>query len=142
MESPRPLSVTLIAIAQFLISILSLGAGMILVLIVTGQIQVLTSDVTVFPLPLKALVGLGLVISTLGLAASIGLWQLKRWGWILSLVFQGLCILNNAVGIVAGQPHRHILVRQPLHSPNCGPLSTLRAVAIFPHLVRGCLKRR
>jgi hypothetical protein len=104
MESPRPLSVTLIAIAQFVISVLSLGAGMVLVLIVTGQIQVLTTDTTVFPLPLKALVGLGLVISVLGLAASIGLWQLKRWGWVISLVFQGLCILNNAVGIIAGQP--------------------------------------
>lgn len=104
MESPRPFGVTLIAIAQFLISILSLGAGIVLVLIVTGQIQVLTSDVTVFPLPLKALVGLGLLISALGLAASVGLWQLKRWGWITSLLFQGLCILNNAVGIVAGQP--------------------------------------
>ncbi len=104
MESPRPLGITLIAIAQFLISILSLGAGVILVLIVTGQLQVMTNDVTVFPLPLKALVGLGLAISSLGLAASVGLWQMQPWGWIISLVFQGLCILNNAVGVVAGQP--------------------------------------
>ncbi|NJN22471.1 MAG: hypothetical protein HC812_16450 [Leptolyngbya sp. RL_3_1] len=104
MEPHRPLSITVIAIAQLVISTLSLVAGLILVLIVTGQIQVLTSDVTVFPLPLKALVGLGLAISVLGLTASVGLWQMQRWGWIVSLVFQGLCILNNAVGVVAGQP--------------------------------------
>ena len=104
MEPARPLTLTVIAIAQWVISILSLGAGIILVLIVTGQIPGLTSDLTVFPFPLKVLVGLGLVISTLGLGASVGLWQMQRWGWILSLVFQGLCILNNAVGVVAGQP--------------------------------------
>lgn len=99
----RSLGTTLIALAQFTISLLSLASGVLLLLLLTGQIHVLSADLTRLSPFFKALVISGFLISLLGLVASIGLWQLRRWGWIGSLLFQSLCLLNNALALLGGQ---------------------------------------
>ena len=100
----RPLSITLVAIAQLIVSSLSLVSGIFLMLLVTGVLQVFSQDLTGLSLYLKGLVALGFAISLWGLIATYGLWTLKRWGWIGSLLFQGLCIANNGLALLAGQP--------------------------------------
>lgn len=100
----RNLSILIISIVQLLVSSLSLLAGVFLVLLMTGIVQVLSNDLTGLPSYLKGLVVLGLAISLWGLIVTYGLWTLKRWGWLGSLMFQGLCILNNGLALLAGQP--------------------------------------
>ncbi|MEM0981589.1 MAG: hypothetical protein AAGH78_15115 [Cyanobacteria bacterium P01_H01_bin.58] len=89
--------------AQFLVSSLSLLSGIFLMLLMTGTVQVLSNDLTGLPNYLKGLVLLGLVISLLGLIVTYGLWALKPWGWLGSLLFQGLCVVNNGLALLAGQ---------------------------------------
>jgi hypothetical protein len=100
----RSLGIALIAIVQFIISGLSVVSGLVLLLLITGRLQILSTDLTNLPLYLKGLTLLGLVISLLGVIVSYGLWRLRRWGWIGSLIFQGLCIANNSIVVIAGQP--------------------------------------
>lgn len=100
----RPLSLTIIAIAQFIIAALSLAGGILLLLLLTGQIPVNTDELSEIPTYLQGLVVVGLAISGLGLVAAYGLWRLKRWGWIASLVFHNLCLLNNVLAVLTGQP--------------------------------------
>ncbi|NER81609.1 MAG: hypothetical protein F6K42_19000 [Leptolyngbya sp. SIO1D8] len=97
------LSIRIVAIAQFVVSGLSLVTGVLLGLLASGQLHIFSQDLTSMPLYLKGLIVLGLAISLLGLIASYGLWTLKRWGWVGSLLFQGLCIANNGLALLAGQ---------------------------------------
>jgi hypothetical protein len=100
----RSLSITLVALAQLGISTLSLVSGSVLILLMTGQIEIFSADLTHLPDYFKALVIFGLIVSVLGIVAAYGLWQLQRWGWMASLVFQGLCILNNVLILLGGRP--------------------------------------
>jgi hypothetical protein len=100
----RSLSITLVAIAQFGISALSLVSGITLVLLMTGQLEIFSADLAQLSDYYKGLVFFGLLISLLGMASSIGLWRLQRWGWYGSLLFQGLCILNNVLIVLGGRP--------------------------------------
>jgi hypothetical protein len=99
----RSLSVTILAILQGLISFASFGSGLFLLLLISGAIQVWSHDLVGLSLYLKGLVVLGLAISLFGLVVTYGLWTLKFWGWTGSLIFQGLCIVNNGLAILAGQ---------------------------------------
>jgi hypothetical protein len=45
---------------------------------------------------------LGVVLGVIGIAAAIGLWQLRRWGMILTVVISVLNLLSSAPGVVAG----------------------------------------
>ncbi len=92
----------LIAIAQFLVSSLSLVSGIFLLLLMTGTLQVFSQDLTSLALPFKGLIVLGFAISLLGLVVTYGFWTLKRWGWLGSLLFQGFCIANNGLGLLIG----------------------------------------
>ena len=100
----RSLSITLVALAQLGISTLSLVSGVLLILLMTGQIDVFSADLTQLPGYFKGLVVFGLLVSVWGIVAAIGLWRLQRWGWLGSLVFQGLCILNNLLIVLGGRP--------------------------------------
>ena len=42
----------------------------------------------------------GLVLGIAGLVAAVGLWQQKRWAWILAIVVAGLSVLLAAPGLV------------------------------------------
>jgi len=99
----RSLSITFIAIIQGLTSLSSLVSGIFLVLLITGTVQVFSQDLQNLSLSLKGLVAVGLAISLYGLAVTYGLWQLKPWGWIGSIIFQVLCIANNGLALLAGQ---------------------------------------
>lgn len=105
MVSPpkRPWSLVAIALFQGLISGLSLVSGLLLLLLVTGYLQVLGQDLTRFPWTLKGLVGLGTVISLEGAIATVGLWQLRPWGWLGSVLFHLLCVVNTGLTLAAGQ---------------------------------------
>lgn len=99
----RSLSIILIAIIQGLTSFLSLASGIFLVLLMTGTVQVFSQDLQSLALPLKGLVAVGFAISLYGLVVTYGFWQLKPWGWMGSIIFQGLCIANNGLALLAGQ---------------------------------------
>ena len=100
----RSLSITLVALAQFGISALSLVSGVTLILLMTGQLEIFSADLTQLSDYFKGLVIFGLLVSLWGIVASIGLWRLQRWGWLGSLGFQGLCILNNVLILLGGRP--------------------------------------
>jgi hypothetical protein len=100
----RNLSIILITIAQFGISTLSMVSGILLVLLMTGRLAVFSADLTQLSGYFKGLVIFGLFVSLWGMASSIGLWRLKRWGWSGSILFQGLCILNNMLIFLGGRP--------------------------------------
>lgn len=99
----RTLGISLIALIQFFVSGLSLASGVLLILLMVGQLEIFSADLTRLSLFFKGLVISGWLISLLGVVASIGLWQLKRWGWVGSLLFQGLCLLNNGLAVLGGQ---------------------------------------
>jgi hypothetical protein len=100
----RNLSITLVSLAQLGISVLSLISGTLLLLLMTGQVELFSADLTQLSTYFKGLVVLGLFISTLGIISAVGLWRLQKWGWVGSLVFQGLCILNNILILLGGRP--------------------------------------
>lgn len=100
---PRPASLYIIAIVQLIISSLSILAGIVLLLLITGTMQIFSHDLTALPGYLQGLVVLGLLMSVGGVVATYGLWHRQRWGWIGSLLFQILCIINNGLAIAAGQ---------------------------------------
>lgn len=100
----RPWFLTVIALLQGIISGLSVVSGVLLILLMTGQVQFFSHDLTQFSTSLKALIVLGLAISLEGAIATVGLWQLRPWGWFSSLGFHTLCIVNTGLTLAAGQP--------------------------------------
>ncbi|MEM6713729.1 MAG: hypothetical protein AAGD09_10185 [Cyanobacteria bacterium P01_F01_bin.56] len=99
----RSLTIILITLIQGFISLLGLVSGVLLVLLITGAVQVFSQDLQNLSLSLKGLVAVGLAISLFGLAVTYGFWQLKPWGWTGSIIFQIMCIANNGLGLLAGQ---------------------------------------
>lgn len=99
----RSVSIILITLVQGLISLTSLASGIFLVLLMTGTVEVLSRDLSDIPGYLKGLIAFGLAISLFGVVVTYGLWQLKRWGWLGSLIFQVMCIVNNGLAVIAGQ---------------------------------------
>jgi len=100
---PRSLTIILLAIVQGGVSLLGLVSGIFLVLLMTGAVQLLSQDLQSLTLPLKGLVAVGLAISVFGLVVTYGLWKLKPWGWMGSILFQILCIANNGLTLLVGQ---------------------------------------
>jgi hypothetical protein len=99
----RPISILAITLVQSFVSLTSLASGIILLLLTTGRVRFLSQDLSNIPLYLKGLIGLGMAISLWGVVVTYGLWQLKRWGWLGSLMFQLMCVVNNGLAVVAGQ---------------------------------------
>ncbi|HEY9736559.1 MAG TPA: hypothetical protein V6D06_09760 [Trichocoleus sp.] len=99
----RSAGLLLIALVQLFISGLSLVSGVVLILLLAGQIELFSADLTRLSPFFKALVVSGFLISLVGVVSSIGLWLLKPWAWVGSLVFQSLCLLNNGLAVLAGQ---------------------------------------
>jgi len=87
----RPVGVTLLAVWSLVVgvSILALAAFAVYAL---RQIPRVFEAFLAFPDALVAVAGL---VAALQFAAAIGLWSLRRWGWVLSL---GL----SFAGVVAG----------------------------------------
>jgi hypothetical protein len=104
LKAPRPWFLTVIALFQGIISGLSVVSGVLLILLMTGQVHLFSHDLTQFSAALKALIVLGLAISLEGAIATVGLWQLRSWGWFGSLGFHALCMVNTGLTLAAGQP--------------------------------------
>jgi uncharacterized membrane protein len=100
---PRSLTIILLAIVQGGVSLLGCVSGIVLVLLMTGAVQVMSQDLRTLTLPLKGLVALGLAISLFGLVVTYGLWRLQPWGWTGSLIFQVMCIANNGLTLLIRQ---------------------------------------
>jgi uncharacterized membrane protein (UPF0136 family) len=45
---------------------------------------------------------LGVVLGVIGIVAAVALWQLRRWGMILTVIISIVNLLSSAPGIVAG----------------------------------------
>ena len=103
-KAQRPWFLTVIALFQGIISGLSVVSGVLLMLLMTGQVQLFSHDLTQLSMALKVLIVLGLVISLEGAIATVGLWQLRSWGWFGSLGFHALCIVNTGLTLAVGQP--------------------------------------
>lgn len=96
-------AVLTLALVQGFISAISLVSGIFLVLLMTGYAQIFSADLTHLSGYFQGLILSGLGISLVGMAATYGLWQMQRWGWIASVLFQLLCLLNNGLALLGGQ---------------------------------------
>jgi hypothetical protein len=45
---------------------------------------------------------LGVILGIVGIAAAVGLWQMRKWGMILTVVVSALNLLSAAPGIAFG----------------------------------------
>lgn len=50
----------------------------------------------------KLVIVLGIILGVVGIPAAIGLWQLRKWGMILTVAVTTLNLLSAAPGVVAG----------------------------------------
>lgn len=99
MALSRPTGVTILAVLQLITSILSVIAGLTALLAREAISKQLSTGSTAPPelaagLPLW----LGwflLLTGVLGLVLAWGLFTLKGWAWLLTLIFQGLNVLSN-----------------------------------------------
>ncbi|MCJ2543919.1 hypothetical protein [Thermostichus vulcanus] len=104
----RPASVTLIALMQVLFAGLTLLVSLIGVMAgaVVGGLAASGGD-TLFGIVLGSLVAfiflLSLAYGFLGIVFSVGLLQLRGWGWLGSLVMQALGLGFGLLQLLAGE---------------------------------------
>ncbi|MEN9231971.1 MAG: hypothetical protein Q6L68_13790 [Thermostichus sp. DG02_5_bins_236] len=110
----RPTSVTLIALIQILFAGLTLLVSLfgVMVAAVVGGLAASGGD-TLFGIVLGSLVGfiflLSLAYGFLGIVFSVGLLQLRGWGWLGSLVIQALGLGFGLLQLLAGAGSSPIL---------------------------------
>jgi hypothetical protein len=78
----RPLGVTIIAILNIIVGIITISGGILLLA-----------------------VGIGIVLIIIGIANLVmayGLWRGKGWAWTITLILSGIGIISNAVSIATG----------------------------------------
>ncbi len=102
----RPTGVTILAILNFL------GAGLYALLAVlffligaggaaSGMMSEMGGGAAAFLLGLGAAVGVILLIfAAIGLAIGIGLWKLRNWARIVTIVLVGLSLLLGVIGLL------------------------------------------
>jgi hypothetical protein len=92
-HSRRPIGVTLIAIVQ-LVNALTLGI----------ELAVLEEDPAT-PYTVAGDPGLGAVaFIVLGLASSFGLWTLRRWAWVTTMLWAGFVLLASLLAYFRDEP--------------------------------------
>jgi len=101
--TPSPVGLKIMALLQGALAALCLVSGLVLTLLMTGQLTLFSANLVHLAPYFKALVISGLGISGLGAAGAVGLWQCQRWGWWASVGFHSLCLLNNALALAGGQ---------------------------------------
>ncbi len=137
----RPVGVTIIAVLQLLQSLLGLLVGLGILLfkdafvkafIQNSQIQQSSQQVPPEALQLGLNIGGGVAIlgALIGLLLAYGLFALKGWAWIITLIFSILGILGNLMTAINGQGNRGIAVVQLV----------INAVIIY-YLLRSEVKR-
>lgn len=99
----RPTGVTILAVLQLIFSVLGLIGGLG-VLLFGGQLAETASQQGQAGLNgTLQILGLVVVVSSLiGILLAWGLFTLKGWAWITTLIFQGLGILSNLASLAQG----------------------------------------
>ncbi len=107
MALSRPTGVTILAVLQLITSILSVIAGITALVAREAISEQLGSGSTASPELAAGLpVGLGwffLLIGAFGLVLAWGLFTLKGWAWLITLIFQGLNILSHLASLSSGK---------------------------------------
>jgi ABC-type uncharacterized transport system permease subunit len=81
-QKHRPLGVTIIAILNVIVGIITISTGMLFLV-----------------------VGVGIVLIAIGIANFVmayGLWKGKRWAWTITLILSGIGIISSAISIAGG----------------------------------------
>jgi hypothetical protein len=110
----RPVGVTIIAVLQLIGSIFSLLIGLGVLILKDAFLKTLAESPefqqSAQDLPPGVLGGVAiftgviiLVASLIGFLLTYGLFTLKGWAWIVTLIFSALGILGNLSGIITGQ---------------------------------------
>jgi uncharacterized membrane protein (DUF2068 family) len=94
----RPFGVTVIALLQAL-------SG----LIAGGSYVLTASDVTAHRATDLAVQLGGLAIAGVGLLIAVGLWQLRRWAWIATMIWTGFNLATALLAYVNGQPEYGVM---------------------------------
>jgi hypothetical protein len=119
----RPVGVTIIAVLQLLSSIIALLIGLGVLILKDAFVQTLSESPefqqSAQDLPPGVLGGVAtftgviiLVASLIGFLLAYGLFTLKGWAWIVTLIFSALGILGNLSNIITGQANRGFAVIQ------------------------------
>jgi len=99
MALSRPTGVTILAVLQLITSILSVIAGLTALFArdaISKQLSTAPNAPPELAAGLPVWIGwLFLLTGALGLVLAWGLFMLKGWAWLLTLIFQGLNILSN-----------------------------------------------
>lgn len=99
----RPTGVTILAVLQLIFNLLGLLGGLGFLLLgdrVASSIQEQGQNIPSGAVP--ALAWVLIIFSLIGLVIAWGLFTLKSWAWLATLIFQALGILNNVASLVQG----------------------------------------
>lgn len=119
----RPIGVIIIAVLQLIGSIMSLLVGLGILIFRDAFLQMLSQSPefqqSAQDLPPGVLGGVAtftgvvmLIASLIGFLLAYGLFTLKGWAWIVTLIFSALGILSNLSSIITGQTNRGFAVIQ------------------------------
>jgi uncharacterized membrane protein (DUF2068 family) len=119
----RSAGVTVIAILQFLGSLLTLGmAGLMVLALVMVSKQQVPSAATGSPIPMPALmaicVAMYLFPAVWGLITGVGLWRLRNWARISTIVFAVILCFFGAFGCLTALAMPIFLSSMPTQVPN------------------------
>ena len=101
----RPLGVSIIAILGFIAAIIAILLGIGLLALGGVAVTMLESMIPGLGMLLGIVVGaMGIVLLVAGIfqfLISYGLWKMKKWAWIIEMIFLILGILLNLAGIIS-----------------------------------------
>ncbi|AFY66079.1 hypothetical protein [Geitlerinema sp. PCC 7407] len=109
----RPIGVTILAVLQLISSLIALLIG-VLILLFRGffldslmnnpEFQTEELMQTGMVGTIVTILGIGMVLlSLIGLLLCYGLFMLKFWAWIITLILQFMALLGNLMGVLATQ---------------------------------------
>ncbi len=109
----RPIGVTIIAVLQLIGSLFGILIGVLIVLFRSFFLQAIAANpeiqasTAVSPEMIGTIVTILVVVilvfSLIGLVLCYGLFQLKAWAWLATLILQGLAAVGNLLSVIASQ---------------------------------------
>lgn len=109
----RPIGVTIIAVLQLIGSLFGILIGVLIVLFRSFFLQAIAANpeiqasTAVSPEMIGTIVTILVVVilvfSLIGLVLCYGLFQLKAWAWLATLILQGLAAIGNLLSVIASQ---------------------------------------
>jgi uncharacterized membrane protein (DUF2068 family) len=128
----RPIGVTILAVLQLIFSGLTLLIGLGVFAFKDLIVEKLAQNPSLPQEPglIASFGGVLIVYGLIGLLLGYGLFTLKGWAWITTLVFQALGVLSNLFSLVSRQG-----------SPGGAVLSIVISAVIIYYLLRPEVKR-